>query len=37
MNREELAKVIGNRSYLSGLDVEDPRNLELSSLRPPKD
>ncbi len=37
MNREELAKVIGNRSYLSGLDVEDPRNLELYSLRPPKD
>ena len=36
ITEEELAKSLGNRSYLSGLDVEDPRNQMVRSLRPPK-
>ncbi len=36
ISREELAAVIGNRSYLSGLDAEDPRNLRFPSLLPPQ-
>ncbi len=31
---EELRQVIGNRSYLSGLDAEDPRNWSVPSLSP---
>ncbi|MBQ9210216.1 MAG: zinc dependent phospholipase C family protein [Clostridia bacterium] len=34
MTEAELAQRIGNRSYLSGLDVEDPRNMAVRSLRP---
>lgn len=34
--REELAEIIGNRSYLSGLDADDPRNLRFPSLLPPQ-
>ena len=37
MNEGELRESLGNRSYLSGLDVEDPRNLAVPSLRPPED
>ena len=37
VSREELAEVIGNRSYLSGLDADDPRNLRFPSLLPPRD
>ena len=36
-SREELAEIIGNRSYLSGLDADDPRNLRFPSLLPPRD
>lgn len=36
LSRDELAGIIGNRSYLSGLDAEDPRNLKFSSLLPPQ-
>ena len=32
---ESVAAVIGNRSYLSGLPWEDPRNLRVKSLLPP--
>lgn len=35
MTEAELRKSIGSRSYLSGLDVNDPRNLAVRSLRPP--
>ena len=35
MTEAELRKSIGSRSYLSGLDVSDPRNLAVRSLRPP--
>ena len=35
-SREELAAVIGNRSYLSGLPADDPRNLRIPSLLPPQ-
>ncbi len=35
-SRDELAEIIGNRSYLSGLDAEDPRNLKYPSLLPPQ-
>ena len=34
---EELARCLGNRSYLSGLDVNDPRNFLVRSLQPPKE
>ena len=37
ISREELAEIIGNRSYLSGLDADDPRNLRFPSLLPPQD
>ena len=33
---EALAELIGNRSYLSGLPVDDPRNTAVSFLLPPK-
>ncbi len=36
ISREELAEIIGNRSYLSGLDADDPRNLRFPSLLPPQ-
>ena len=36
ISREDLAKIIGNRSYLSGLDADDPRNLRFPSLLPPQ-
>ena len=35
ISREELAELIGNRSYLSGLPADDPRNLKIPSLLPP--
>lgn len=34
LSREKLAGIIGNRSYLSGLPLEDPRNLDLPSALP---
>lgn len=34
--REDLAAVIGNRSYLSGLPADDPRNMKVASLLPPE-
>ncbi len=37
LTERELAASLGNRSYLSGLDVEDPRNLLVRSLMPPED
>jgi len=37
MSEAELAQSLGNRSYLSGLDTEDPRNLAVPSLQPPED
>lgn len=37
VSEEELRARIGNRSYLSGLDVDDPRNTAVSFLLPPKD
>lgn len=37
LSSRELAQSIGNRSYLSGLDVEDPRNFAVRSLRPPRE
>ena len=36
ISREELAEIIGNRSYLSGLDADDPRNRRFPSLLPPQ-
>ena len=36
-SRKELAEIIGNRSYLSGLDADDPRNRRFPSLLPPRD
>ena len=33
---EELSVLIGNRSYLSGLDLDDPRNMKVASLLPPE-
>lgn len=33
---ETLAERIGNRSYLSGLETEDPRNMNVPSMRPPE-
>jgi hypothetical protein len=36
ISEEELSRVIGNRSYLSGLDVDDPRNTSVSFLLPPE-
>ena len=33
----ELASLIGNRSYLSGLPAEDPRNWYVKSMLPPGD
>ena len=36
ISREKLAETIGNRSYLSGLDADDPRNLRFPSLMPPR-
>ena len=36
ISREELADIIGNRSYLSGLPADDPRNLKIPSLLPPQ-
>ena len=35
VTREELAALIGDRSYLSGLPAEDSRNLKIPSLLPP--
>ncbi len=35
-DREALRKLIGNASYLSGLDAEDPRNWSIPSLSPAK-
>ena len=32
----ELRAIFGNRSYLSGLDADDPRNLRFPSLMPPR-
>ncbi|MBR2822780.1 MAG: zinc dependent phospholipase C family protein [Clostridia bacterium] len=37
LTEAELRESVGNRSYLSGLDVEDPRNLTVPSLMPPSD
>ena len=37
LSKEALARSLGNRSYLSGLDVDDSRNYAVSSLCPPKD
>ncbi len=37
MTVPELRERLGNRSYLSGLDVEDPRNWQVRSLMPPED
>ena len=36
ISEEELARQIGSRSYLSGLPVEDPRNMRVPSLLPPE-
>ena len=36
LSRDEFAGFVGNRSYLSGLDAEDPRNLKFPSLLPPQ-
>ena len=36
IRREELAGIIGSRSYLSGLPADDPRNLRIPSLLPPQ-
>ena len=36
VSEEKLAERIGSRSYLSGLDEEDPRNRSVSFLLPPK-
>ena len=36
LTEEALARSLGNASYLSGLDVEDPRNHAVRSLRPPE-
>ena len=36
ITREELAGIIGSRSYLSGLPADDPRNLRIPSLLPPQ-
>lgn len=33
-DREALAKAIGNYSYLSGLDAEDPRNMSVPGMGP---
>lgn len=35
--QEELAALIGNRSYLSGLPADDPRNWRVESMLPPGD
>ena len=32
---ENLAELIGDRSYLSGLPSKDPRNLTVASMLPP--
>ena len=37
VREEELREKIGNRSYLSGLDTEDPANWTVPSLRPAPD
>ena len=34
-NEESLAALIGDRSYLSGLSSDDPRNLTVPSMLPP--
>ena len=36
ITEEELRERIGNRSYLSGLDADDPRNTAVSFLLPPQ-
>lgn len=36
LSEEELRASLGNRSYLSGLDWDDPRNYSVPSLRPPE-
>ena len=36
LSEEELAERIGNRSYLSGLPVDDPRNTAVPFLLPPE-
>ncbi len=33
-DREALAKAIGNYSYLSGLDIDDPRNMSVPGMEP---
>lgn len=33
---EQLSALLGNKSYLSGISWDDPRNLSLPGLRPPK-
>ena len=35
MSDEELAALIGDRSYLSGLPADDPRNWQVDSMLPP--
>ena len=37
MTEEDLRQSLGNRSYLSGLPVDDPRNYSVPSLRPSED
>ncbi len=37
LTREQLSGIIGNRSYLSGLPVDDPRNMDLPSALPSED
>ena len=36
LGEEELREMIGNRSYLSGLPADDPRNTAVSFLLPPQ-
>ena len=36
ISEEELSRIIGNRSYLSGLPADDPRNTSVSFLLPPR-
>ena len=36
ISEQELRERIGNRSYLSGLDADDPRNTAVSFLLPPE-
>lgn len=36
ISKAELAEIIGNDSYLSGLPLEDPRNMTVKSMLPPE-